>query len=146
MRGRGNIYWCYDKYVYDSVGVPVEFNNLYTGYNTPSKIGIKKYYATAYCGNGQTSVVSSTKMRVIAPTLIIKQDIDASNITNETVCDLEDNKTVLLNYKNFVPTSYGSEVSLCKVIDENSDVVYDIVLNPGTGFYVKHTTGNLTLQ
>lgn len=77
----------------------------------------------------------------------MRQDINASNFEDgDKVFALEDDKTIFLYFEQFVPNSYGSEVSLCQVLDENDNITHEIVLTPGTGFQVKHNGSYETLR
>lgn len=135
-RGRGNIYIT-DQYVdVDYHVVEPSRGYLYTGYDY-NKNTIRNYYATPYAG--LSPVKLSTAKKTIYHTVILRQDINASNFEDgNKVFALEDNKTIFLLFKRFVPDSYGSEVSLCQVLDENDNITHDIVLTPGPGFQVKH--------
>lgn len=134
-RGRGNIYIT-DHYVNEYVGVQPSEGYLYTGYDY-DKRGIRNYYATPYAG--PTPVAYSTTKKTIYHTVILRQDINASNFENgEKVFALEDDKTIFLHFKRFVPESIGSEVSLFQILDENDNITQEIVFTTGTGFQVKY--------
>ena len=136
-RGRGNIY-IVDHYVSEFIGVKPNESYLYTGYDY-TKYSVCTYSATAYGGNGAFPSVGSTTQKTIYHTVILRQDINASNIEDgEKVFALEDGKTIFLHFKQFVPDIYGSEVSLCQITDEHDNITHEVVLNPGTGFQVKH--------
>ena len=144
-RGRGNIY-IIDNYVSEFIGVKPNESYLYTGYDF-WKGGIRTYSATAYGGNGAFPSAGSTTQKTIYHTVILRQDINASNIEDgEKVFALEDDKTIFLHFKQFVPDSYGSEVSLCQITNEYDSITHEIVLTPGTGFQVKHNGEYETLQ
>ena len=142
-RSRGNIYIT-TNYINKNVGVKPNESYLYTGYDY-NKNTINNYSATAYAG--VSPVVYSTTIKTIYHTVLLRKDINASNFEDgEKVFALEDDKTIFLYFKQFVPSSYGSEVSLCQVLDENDNITHEIVLNPGTGFQVKHNGSYKTLQ
>ena len=135
-RGRGNIYIT-DNYVSEFIGVKPNDSYLHTGYDFQAN-GICTYSATAYGGNGAFPSAGSTTQKTIYHTVILRQDINASNIEDgEKVFAFEDGKTIFLHFKQFVPDSYGSEVSLCQITDEYDNITHEIVLTPGTGFQVK---------
>lgn len=135
-RGRGNIY-IVDNYVSESIGVNPNESYLYTGYEYNKK-GIQTYSATAYGGNGAFPSMKSTTQKTIYHTVILRQDINASNIEDgEKVFALEDDKTIFLYFRQFVPDSYGSRVSLCQITDEHDNITHEIVLKSGTGFQIK---------
>ena len=136
-RGRGNIYIT-DHYVSEFIGVKPSDGYLYTGYDF-NRVSICTYSATAYGGDGRFPSAGSTTQKTIYHTVILRQDINASNIEDgEKIFALDDDKTIFLHFKRFVPDSYGSEVSLCQVLDENDNITHEIVLTTGTGFQVKH--------
>ena len=136
-RSRGNIYIT-TNYINQYVGVQPNEGYLYTGYDY-DKNTINNYSATAYVGNGGSSVISSTVVKTIYHTVLLRQDINASNIEDgEKVFALEDDKTIFLHFKKFVPSSYNSEVILCQVLDENDSFTHEIVLTPGIGFRIKY--------
>lgn len=142
-RSRGNIYIT-DKPVNEYVGVKPSEGYLYTGYDYV-KNDVCNYSATPYAG--LTPVAYRTTKKTIYHTVILRQDINASNIENgEKVFPLEDDKTIFLHFKQFVPDSSGSEVSLCQVLDENDNITYEMVLTPGTGFQIKHNGEYETLK
>lgn len=117
---------------------------MYTGYDYV-RYNVCNYSATPYAG--VTPVAHRTTKKTIYHTVILRQDINASNIENgEKVFALEDDKTIFLHFKRFVPDSSGSEVSLCKVLDENDNITHEIVLTPGTGFQIKHNGEYETLK
>lgn len=125
------------------VGVEPSEGCLYTGYDY-NKDTIRNYTATSYAGI--TAVAFSTTIKTIYHTVILRSDINASNIEDgDKVFALEDDKTIFLYFKKFVPSSYDSEVVLCQVLDENDNITHEIVLTPGTGFRVKYngTYGDL---
>lgn len=137
-RGRGNIY-IIDGYVSEFIGVKPNESYLYTGYDFQAA-GIRTYSATAYGGNGAFPSAGSTTQKTIYHTVILRQDINASNFENgEKVFAFEDNKTIFLHFKQFVPNTYGSEVSLCQLLDENDNIINELVLTPGTGFKLKRS-------
>ena len=136
-RGRGNIY-IINRYISEFIGVKPNESYLYTGYDF-YKTTIHTYSATAYGGNGAFPSAGSTTQKTIYHTVILRQDINASNIEDgEKVFALEDDKTIFLYFRQFVPDSYGSRVSLCQITDEHDNITHEIVLTPGTGFQVKH--------
>lgn len=136
-RARGNIYIT-DYYVSEFIGVKPNESYLYTGYEY-QKYSICTYSATAYGGNGAFPSAGSTTQKTIYHTVILRQDINASNIEDgEKVFALEDDKTIFLHFKQFVPDSYGSEVSICQITDEYDSITHEIVLNTDTGFQIKH--------
>ena len=109
---------------------------MYTGYDYV-KHSIRNYTATPYAS--LTPVLSSTTKKTIYHTVILRQDINASNFENgEKVFALEDDKTIFLHFKRFVPDSSGSEVSICQITDENDNITHEVVLNTDTGFQIKH--------
>ena len=134
-RGRGNIYIT-NQYVNEYVGVQPSDGYLYTGYDY-NKDYIRTYYATPYAG--VTPVAYRTTKKTIYHTVILREYINASNIEDwKKVFALEDDKTIFLHFKRFVPDSIGSEVSLFQVLDENDNITHEIVLTAGTGFQIKH--------
>ena len=136
-RGRGNIYIA-NWYVSESIGVNPNESLLYTGYDY-EKYTISTFSATAYGGNGAFPSAGSTTQKTLPHTVILRQDINAANIEDgEKVFALEDGKTIFLHFKQFVPDSYGSEVSLCQITDEHDSITNEIVLTAGTGFRIKH--------
>ena len=136
-RARGNIYIT-DHYVSEFIGVKPNQGYLYTGYEYNKK-GIIPYSATAYGGNGAFPSAGSTTQKTIYHTVILRQDINASNIEDgEKVFALEDGKTIFLHFRQFVPDSYGSKVSLCQITDEHDNITHEVVLKSGTGFQIKH--------
>ena len=136
-RGRGNIY-IVDHYVSEYVGVKPNESYLYTGYDYNKK-GIQTYSATAYGGNGAFPSAGSTTQKTLPHTVILRQDINAANIEDgEKVFAFEDDKTIFLYFRQFVPDSYGSRVSLCQITDEHDNITHEIVLKSGTGFQLKH--------
>ena len=142
-RGRGNIYIT-DQPVNEYVGVKPSDGYLYTGYDYNKK-NVLNYYATPYAG--VTPVAYSTTKKTIYHTVILRQDINASNFEDgEKVFALEDDKTIFLHFKQFVPDTSGSEVSLCQVLDENDNIIHEIVLTTGTGFQIKHNGVYKTLK
>ena len=144
-RGRGNIY-IIDNYVSEFIGVKPNESLLYTGYEY-QKYAIRTYSATAYGGNGAFPSAGSTTQKTLPHTVILRQDINAANIEDgEKVFALEDGKTIFLHFKQFVPDSYGSEVSLCQITDEHDSITNEIVLTPGTGFQIKHNGEYQILQ
>lgn len=125
------------------VGVKPSEGLLYTGYDY-NKDTIRNYTATPYAD--RTPVVLSTTIKTIYHTVILRSNINASNIEDgDKVFALEDDKTIFLYFKKFVPSSYDLEVVLCQVLDENDNFTHEIVLTPGTGFRIKYngTYGDL---
>lgn len=109
---------------------------MYTGYDY-NKNTIRNYTATPYAS--KTPVAYRTTKKTIYHTVILRSGIDSSNFEDgDKVFALEDDKTIFLLFNNFVPQNYGSEVSLCQVLNENDNITHDIVLTPGTGFQVKY--------
>ena len=144
-RARGNIYIT-DYYVSEFIGVKPNQGYLYTGYEYNKK-GIKPYSATAYGGNGAFPSAGSTTQKTIYHTVILRQDINAANIEDgEKVFALEDDKTIFLYFRQFVPDSYGSEVSLCQITDEHDNITHEVVLKSGTGFQIKHNGKHILLS
>ena len=136
-RGRGNIYIT-NNYVSEFIGVKPNESYLYTGYDY-AKYSVCTYSATAYGGNGAFPSAGSTTQKTIYHTVILRQDINASNIEDgEKVFALEDDKTIYLHFKRFVPDSYGSEVSLFQITDEYDNITHEVVLNTDIGFQIKH--------
>ena len=136
-RGRGNIYIT-DHYVSEFIGVKPSESYLYTGYDYP-KYAVCTFSATAYGGNGAFPSAGSTTQKTLPHTVILRQDINASNIEDgEKVFALEDDKTIFLHFKQFVPDSSGSEVSICQITDEHDNITHEVVLNTDTGFQIKH--------
>lgn len=133
-RGRGNIYIT-NHYVSEYVGVQPSDGYLYTGYDYP-KYSVNNYCATPYAGI--FPVILNTTRKTIYHTVILRQDINAANIKDgEKVFALEDDKTIFLHFKQFVPDTSGSEVSLCQITDEHDSITHDVVLNTDTGFQIK---------
>ena len=144
MRARGNIYFdSSDSGVFNSSFVPINQVTLYTadeqiiGSNGANKTNIRDYIATAYCGDGSTPVINSTTEKILPPAKCIKKNLNSSNLTGDlNVYTFNNGGTLFLFYHNFVPTEYNQEVSLCKVLNENQEQQFEIVLIPGVGFKV----------
>lgn len=144
MRARGNIYYLSsDSGVINSDYVPVNPGKLYTadellyGNNWVDNLTIRYYIATAYCGDGSTPVINSTTKKIFPQAKCIKKNINSSNLTGDlNVYTFNNGGSLFLFYHNFVPTEYNQEVSLCKVLNENYEQKFDIVLIPGVGFKI----------
>lgn len=144
MRARGNIYYLSsDSEVINSDYVPVNPGKLYTadellyGNNWVDNLTIRYYIATAYCGDGSTPVINSTTKKILPQAKCIKKNINSSNLTGDlNVYTFNNGGSLFLFYHNFVPTEYNQEVSLCKVLNENYEQKFDIVLIPGVGFKI----------
>ena len=145
MKARGNIYYKtsvdrvlnYDYVMFDSGATLYTANELMNGNNWTDKQSIRDYIATAYCGNGSTPVINSTTEKICPPAKCIKKNLNSSNLTGDlNVYTFNNGGSILLFYHNFVPTEYNQEVSLCKVLNENYEQKFDVVLIPGVGFKV----------
>lgn len=144
MRARGNIYYLSsNSEVINSDYVPVNSGTLYTadellyGNNLVDNFTIRYYIATAYCGDGSTPVINSTTKKIFPQAKCIKKNMNSSNLTGDlNVYTFNNGGSLFLFYHNFVPTEYNQEVSLCKVLNENYEQKFDIVLIPGVGFKI----------
>lgn len=144
MRAMGNIYYkTSNGNILDDNYVPVNQATLYTanellnGNNWTDKWSIRGYIATAYCGDGSIPVINSTTKKILPPAKCIKKNLNSSNLTGDlNVYTFNNGGAIFLFYHNFVPTAYNQEVSLCKVLNENQEQQFDVVLIPGVGFKV----------
>lgn len=97
-------------------------NESLNGNNGTDNLSIKYYIATAYCGDGLTPVINSTTRKILPPAKCIKKNLNSSNLTGDlNVYTFNNGGSIFLFYHNFVPTEYNKEVSLCKVLNGNSE-------------------------